>query len=292
MTLDELKALVAVADHGSVQAAAMRLGLTQSAVSRRLQRLETHLGVVLLDRSLKPPRLTPAGDAAYRRAQHVLSAVNDFTHTLGDHDRPHGRLRLGVSHGAAPLIEGDALLALRERFPEVTLSVKTGWGDTIDADLAAGKLDLSLTLRDATDNAGDIVAHEELVIIGPAALAASPPIDIAALAGHPFVMLPPGCGFRNRLEAALTAQNCVAKTVIEVFGFDLQLALIARGAGLGVMPRRFMRRSPHRRQLAELPVRGFHWPMVARLRRRGDLGPFATVAAELEAGLRRDLADT
>ncbi|TKB38974.1 MAG: LysR family transcriptional regulator, partial [Mesorhizobium sp.] len=59
--LEELKTLALFAEEGSIQKVAQRLPLTQPAVTRQIQRLEEMLGTELLDRRLKPSRLTPAG---------------------------------------------------------------------------------------------------------------------------------------------------------------------------------------------------------------------------------------
>jgi DNA-binding transcriptional LysR family regulator len=55
MESDDVRAFVSVADSGSLSLAALDLHVTQSAVTRRLQRLESSLGAVLLDRSTRPP---------------------------------------------------------------------------------------------------------------------------------------------------------------------------------------------------------------------------------------------
>ena len=67
--LDDLRALVEFAQAGSVAGAADRLHRTPSAITRQLQRLEAELGVELLDRSVKPPRLNSLGSR-------VLEAAN------------------------------------------------------------------------------------------------------------------------------------------------------------------------------------------------------------------------
>lgn len=63
MNLDDLQAFVAAVETGSVGRAALRLNLTQPAVSRRIQRLEEALDTTLLDRDSKPAKPTPAGSS-------------------------------------------------------------------------------------------------------------------------------------------------------------------------------------------------------------------------------------
>ena len=113
MNLDDVRALVAVKEAGSIGAAADRLNLTQPAVTRRIQRLEGSLGLALLDRSVKPVQLTPAGQAAYLRAQHIVRAADGFDRWLAANGVPEGELRLGVSYALADCVLSPALMALR-----------------------------------------------------------------------------------------------------------------------------------------------------------------------------------
>ncbi len=68
MNIVDLESFVAVVECGSIVAAATKLHMTQSAISKRLQNLEDDLGVPLLDRQKRPLQLTPAGRATYKSA--------------------------------------------------------------------------------------------------------------------------------------------------------------------------------------------------------------------------------
>jgi DNA-binding transcriptional LysR family regulator len=75
LTLDQLRALVAVAESGSFSAAARRFGRVQSAVSQSIQSLEAELGTRLFDRSTKRPRLTEAGRALLEDARALVEGA-------------------------------------------------------------------------------------------------------------------------------------------------------------------------------------------------------------------------
>src|SRR5690606_25405344 len=72
LTLDQLRVLVAVAETGSFRAAAKRIRRVQSAVSHAIATLETQLGVVLFDRSVRRPEMTPEGRALLTDAKAIL----------------------------------------------------------------------------------------------------------------------------------------------------------------------------------------------------------------------------
>src|SRR5215471_7635455 len=99
MNIEDVRAFVAVVDTGSVGRAALRLNLTQPAISRRVQRLEEALGVTLLDRDSKPARPTRVGEAAYRKCMAVLRASEALAREI--RATPAGPLRIAVSLGIA-----------------------------------------------------------------------------------------------------------------------------------------------------------------------------------------------
>src|SRR5215472_9289263 len=98
---EELKALVAIAESGSMERAADRLSLTPSALTRRIQRLEVELGAVLFDRHFKPPKLTQAGFEILEKSRTVLSALSDLKNCASGGTPPAGPFRLGLSHAVA-----------------------------------------------------------------------------------------------------------------------------------------------------------------------------------------------
>ena len=80
-TLDQVRCFVAVAEELHFDRAAERLNLTQSPVSRQVQKLERELGAQLLVRGHRPLALTPAGEAFLRASRELLRAVEHATRT-------------------------------------------------------------------------------------------------------------------------------------------------------------------------------------------------------------------
>jgi DNA-binding transcriptional LysR family regulator len=121
--LDEIKALRAVAEAGSVQKASERLHLTQSAVSRQIQRLEESLGTVVLDRRNKPPTLTPAGLLVLERGRQILAAVDDLRLAAAKDSEPEGPLRIGIAHSLTESGIAEPLCRLARSFPRLSLTL-------------------------------------------------------------------------------------------------------------------------------------------------------------------------
>src|SRR5690348_14325811 len=98
MEFEDLRTFVAVAETRSVSQAARQMFLTQPAVTRRLQRLETSLGGALVDRRRRPFTLTPAGQEVLERCRRVLHSVREVKAAITLDGAPAGELRIGVAH--------------------------------------------------------------------------------------------------------------------------------------------------------------------------------------------------
>ncbi len=125
----DLAALVAVADAGSVRGAASVLGRTQPAVTQAIRRLETALGFALLDRSSYRARLTERGETFVKRARVTVAqarGLRTFAALLTHGVEPRVRI---AAHGAIPTEAWlDLVSDIPQRFPDTIVEVETGEG--------------------------------------------------------------------------------------------------------------------------------------------------------------------
>ena len=135
MNLNDLRALIALADAGSVGRAASMLRLTQPALSRRIQNLEAYLGASLVDRATKPPTLTSTGRRVLDDGRHVLRLLAELEASCREDGQVIGPLRLGVAHGLAEEVLAAPLADVQRAFPNLELIVKTGWTRPLIEDL-------------------------------------------------------------------------------------------------------------------------------------------------------------
>lgn len=151
ITLDELQAFVAIVDTGSITSAAEMIGLTISATSRTIKRLEQKLETTLLRRTTRRLELTEEGAAFLVNARDILMAVDRAEEQMAARRlRPVGRLRVDAAspfmlHVLVPLVE-----SFRERYPEVELELKSSEGII---DLIEKRADVAFriaTLKDST----------------------------------------------------------------------------------------------------------------------------------------------
>lgn len=145
-----LEIFAAVVDHGSFSAAGRLLGLTPSAVSRAIDRIEARLGVRLLLRSTRALSLTAEGQAYLQSARRILADLDDAEQQIADQGAPRGRLRVSaaLSHGrlcVVPLL-GDFV----RLYPHILVDIALT--DAL-VDVAAGQADVAIRFGPLVDSA-------------------------------------------------------------------------------------------------------------------------------------------
>ena len=295
MQFDDVRTFVAVAEARSVSRAARDLHLTQPAVTRRVQRLESSLGVTLCDRRRRPFTLTPAGRAALERCRRVLRAVRDVQSAVAHDGSPLRELRVGVAHALTEVTLTQPVDRLRRAFPRVTLALATGWSRDLLERVRDGALDAAIILLPEGERlpAGlDAVAvgRERLVVVEPRRARRARAGGLAGLDGAGWVLNPDGCAARAMLERTLHGSRVRMRVAVETYTYDLQLALVARGRGLGLVPARILARSRLRSRLRVRRVPHLEFPLtIWSLRRAGD-ADLAPVLGALDRALEARLS--
>jgi LysR family transcriptional activator of dmlA len=113
-----------VAGRGSLSAAARELGISTSAVSKRLARLEQHLGVRLLHRTTRRLSLTDEGEMYLQGASRILADIGDLERRVGSRRvAPQGLIRVNATFGFGRRHVAPALLEFARRYPEVQVQL-------------------------------------------------------------------------------------------------------------------------------------------------------------------------
>lgn len=263
MKLNEIRTFVAVARTGSVQAAAKQLHMTQSAVSRLVQRLELDLGATLFDRQTKPLILTHDGQAALEHGRRVLDAAEAFADALSPAASPSGVLRIGTAHAFAEIVAERPLDQLRSKFPDLTLQISVDWTKPLLERLATGDLDaavISLLTDDGpkAELPARRLGKDKVQIVGAADLGSARWRSLRAMNEIGWVIQPETCGYRTALTHALERVGAgPPRIVVEAFGKNLQLSVIARGAGFGLLPANQLKKIPGKQKIKAFNVPDF-----------------------------------
>lgn len=197
--LNALSTLAVVARTRSFRAAADQLGVTRSAVSQAVRKVEDALGTALLRRTTRSVALTEAGEALLDRVMPALAEINAAAQTAAAHDgKPAGLLRLAVSSIAEGFLSGDLLASFLTAHPGVRLDVLV-----TDAafDIVEAGFDAGVRLGEVIER--DMIAvpvskdQRQIVVGAPAYLAA------AGALLHPRDLTQHRCiGWRSTVEAA------------------------------------------------------------------------------------------
>jgi DNA-binding transcriptional LysR family regulator len=312
MTLNQLRSFLAVADSGSVRAAAEDLVVTQAAVSASIAALQKSLGVALVTPDGRGLRLTDAGASYARYARRILGLLDEAGRAAAAAADPErGELRIAAVTTAAEQIVPGILGGFRLRHPQTGVRLEAGNRDRVRSLLDRHQVDLVLTGR--PEPAWDVVvhavrAHELVVVAAPELSAAARTGDGAGaaagaesswllpwLARQTWLLREPGSGTRASTDALLADLDITPLTLMVASNVAIrESAQVALGVTL--LSRDAVAAELAEGKLAEIPVPGtpLHrdWYLIAR---PGPLPPAATrlVAHALHAGgfRRPDAAD-
>jgi DNA-binding transcriptional LysR family regulator len=290
--LDEIRSFIVLAESGSLRRASERLFLTPSALTRQIQRLEHSLGTPLLDRRVKPARITLAGRAVLDRGRHVLRVMDDLKATVSPNAEPTGTFRLGIAHALTQASLVGPIQRLTNRFSQLRPVITTDLTRTLLEQVRTGALDAALTLMPASGGAlsdvhAAVVATERFVLIRSRDRergVRGPGLDA------PWVVNPLGCLFRQALEVKLREMGSAFRVAAEIHNVEMQLSLVAGGLGLGMVPARLLATHPRRRHLEQLTRTGVTLSAAIVFVRAGHLGQLDTAAEFFQNALAEHFA--
>jgi len=149
-----LAAFAVVAEERSFTRAAARLGVSPSALSHTMRRLEERLRIQLLARSTRSVSTTDAGERLLARLGPAIGEISSAVEDLGRLlDRPSGRVRITASRSAARMVIAPALPRFLETYPEIVVEVLIEPGLT---DIVARRFDAGIRLGESLEK--DVVA--------------------------------------------------------------------------------------------------------------------------------------
>ena len=159
-----------VARHGGFGAASRATAISKASLSRRIRALEESLGVRLIERDVRPLRLTEEGAALHARTEQTFSAILDALQDIkAGLNRPSGRLRISAPLLFANLSLGPLTAAFLAAYPDVLLEVTTDDGFV---DLRDGNVDIVIRANPRPDDelVGRCFLRNPLVLVAPPGL--------------------------------------------------------------------------------------------------------------------------
>jgi DNA-binding transcriptional LysR family regulator len=285
--LADLRAFLAVADLGSFVAASQAIQLSQSALSRRVDKLENALGIRLFERTTRKVELTTLGRGFVPRARNVLNELEGAL--IGMQDVAH-RLSGEVTVACVPSAVAYFLPAViglfHERYPRIRLRIIDESSSEILTAVERGDADFGLTYIGTQDS--DIAFFpllEERFVVAlrrDHPLAKRTQLSWGDLSAYDYISLAQGSGNRFLIDQALAQHTQRPRWFCEVQHVPALVSLVEAGLGIGVVPQLAMPPNNHA-ALASVPLSD---PPVSRqigliMRRGRDLSPVAQLLFDL-----------
>lgn len=274
MDLRQLRYFLAVADRGSFTRAAGALHVSQPALSLAVGKLEADLGVRLFERGDRFVRLTAAGERLVGHARGVLEATDRAREAVADTGPAVHTLRVGAPALLASAWLPATLADFLDRRPDVRLQVVVAGARIVEAQLAAGELDLALTSEYQPSGQVEATALFEAAL-GACVAEAHPLAGRAQVAwreflAQPLVLFPRGYYQRDLIEAQAARHRTTLQTAAETDALPLLKAILRLGRAAGLL-------MPMAVSAGEgLAVVAFDTPArlrIAACRRRGESRP-------------------
>lgn len=242
ITLRQLRAFLAVSQHGGFGRAGDRVGLTQSAISRSIRELEEQLGVKLLDRTTREVLLTATGQRLTAQLTRVLEELDGvLAEARQAGEQAKGTVRVASSPTLSASLMPACLAACGQRYPQVQLQILDQVQRLNLDSVLSGEVDFGLVVdpRAQPGLEGEAVLSDPfcLVLRPDHALAAQPDVHWQQLQDAPLVLLDGNSGSRPLIEAALAAQGVTAQVVQQLGHSSAVFRVVEAGIGISVSPR-------------------------------------------------------
>jgi len=289
MDLLLLRSLVAVADHGAITEAAAALGVSQSALSRRIDQLEEALGAPLFERAGRGVALTAMGQIAALEGRQLVQRYDRMKARIVEHLRlDAGVVRIGGGATAVGFLLPRAIAAFRKQHPRVVFQVKEAGSREIEAAVQGEELELGIVTLPTRSREVDErpLVQDKIVLVASKdhPLARQEGVDAQDLGGQNLVGFEAGSAVRWLIDAALREAQVEVNVVMELRSVAAILQMVettgslAFVSELSVLPPS----APRARNVVPLVVRGLEIQReLALIRKRGrSLSPAAHAFSE------------
>lgn len=241
MDVKQLKALVTVAEVGSVTRAAELLHLVQPAVTRQIRALEHEMGIALFERTRQGMQLTDAGATLVERARRALNELEraraEIQPTPGV---VTGIVTVGLLDSASDLLAEPLVSALARDHPGIELRLLTAYSGHLQQWLDDGDLDLTLLYNLASTPSLNVepLVSERLWVVAPPSvgLRAEQPVPFREIATQPMVMPAAGHGLRTLVDAAAVRAEVELNVAVQTNSMHVQKQLVRAGHGWTILP--------------------------------------------------------
>lgn len=239
MNTFHLQILLAVAESGSFSTAALKLDISQPAVSRAIAALENELGVPLLSRGRFGARPTPVGERVLNHAQQILYLCEEIEHDINlAKGLQGGRVRIASFRSAATHLLPSPIARFCRQFPNVEVTLTEIEPLAVEQALREGQVDIGLLPlpRSEEFETWEIARDEFVVLLPRSAQETGNPLTWEELAKYSFILY-------NYAECTFVVRDYWSqwgrslKVAYEIKEDSTIVSMVAQGLGAAILPR-------------------------------------------------------
>ena len=242
MEIRQLRAFVAIAESGTFTAGALRVHVTQAAISMQIRQLETEIGAKVFVRAPRHVILTEAGEQLLRRARHILrehdAALDEIAELAG---AERGRLRIGSASAMVLTEQLPAILKeLRKQHPAADISVMSGTSEVLVDQILAGEVDIAFVSLpvDVRGIKTERLSQDQLVAIASPRHKLSKQRTISAytLAGERLILGERGGNTRRLIDQFFAQAGVTLRVAMELSRQQAIKRMVEEDMGVGIVP--------------------------------------------------------
>jgi DNA-binding transcriptional LysR family regulator len=270
----QLRAFVAIAESGTFTAGALRVHVTQAAISMQIRQLENEIGAKVFVRAPRHVILTEAGEHLLRRARQMLrehdAAIDEIAELAG---AERGRLRIG---SASAMVLTDQLpiilTELRKQHPRAEITVTSGTSESLVDQILAGELDIAFVSLpvDARGIQTERLSEDQLVAIASPhhKLSKQKTISAYTLAGERLILGERGGNTRRLIDQFFAQAGVTLHVAMELSRQAAIRRMVEENMGVGIVPFESVREEVEKGKLVRWWIEGaeINWELgVAQL---------------------------
>lgn len=242
MEIRQLRAFVAIAESGTFTAGALRVHVTQAAISMQIRQLETEIGAKVFVRAPRHVILTEAGEQLLRRARHILrehdAALDEIAELAG---AERGRLRIGSASAMVLSEQLPAILKeLRKQHPAAEISVTSGTSEVLVDQILGGEVDVAFVSLpvDVRGIKTERLSQDQLVAIASPLhkLAKQKTISAYTLAGERLILGERGGNTRRLIDQFFAQAGASLHVAMELSRQQAIKRMVEEDMGVGIVP--------------------------------------------------------
>ncbi len=241
MHLDELESFIQAARLQSFSAAAQQLHISQPAMSKRIQSLESHLGVSLFDRLGKRVRLTPAGELLVGKANAILDLSRDMERDVGNLAQTvSGRLSMATSHHIGLHRLSPVLQRFTQQYPEVELDIQFEDSEVAHKLVRAGDIELAVVTLNPAGEQEQPGLETKAIWQDPLCFVNAKPLpeatSLGQLASLPCILPGPNTFTGRIVNERFASEGLVLNPALSTNYLETISMLVSVGVGWSVLP--------------------------------------------------------